>query len=395
MRVLSDPPVHLTYCLNIHAGESWADTHHAIATHVPGIRGRVCPSEPFGLGLRLSDRASRELAEPATLEAFRDMLDRETLYVFTINGFPYGPFHGRAVKEHVYAPDWRDEARVAYTHRLAEILEAILPEDVSGSISTVPGSYKPWLCPAGVPDPQAVRNIAENLARIAGGLADIHNRTGRLIRLALEPEPDCLLETTDEMVTFLTGPLLEYGLAVIGNRGEDILRRHIGVCMDTAHQAVEFEDPADAIETYQQAGIPIAKIQLSAALEVVGPVREPLGPFCEEVYLHQVHARDPQGDVRTWPDLPAALADPQACEPGHLWRVHFHVPLFWEGGEAMRSTGPLLWGRFAEYLRDGACGHLEIETYTFSVLPEFLRAEGVQQSVAREFAWVRRELLEI
>ena len=186
MKIQDNPPLHLTYCLNLHPGEAWAENFAAIQTHVLAIRDRVAPGGPFGLGLRLGDRAARELAPATRLAELRDFLAAHGLYAFTVNGFPYGAFHGTAVKENVYRPDWRSAERLDYTVRLAEILAALLPEGVAGSISTVPVSYKDWM-----KSEADLRPAVENLAECAHRLEELYRRTGKDIALALEPEPDC------------------------------------------------------------------------------------------------------------------------------------------------------------------------------------------------------------
>ena len=154
--------------------------------------------------------AARELAEPPALDEFAAFLRDENLYVFTINGFPYGQFHDTAVKRNVYAPDWRTLERLEYTCLLADILAALLPQGVTGSISTVPGSYAEWIATA-----SDVDAMAATLAHATGHLADLHRRTGREICLALEPEPDCYLETAHDAADFITGPVMDVGRSVL------------------------------------------------------------------------------------------------------------------------------------------------------------------------------------
>ena len=43
-------------------------------------------------------------------------------------------------------------------------------------------------------------------------------------------------------------------------------------------------------------------------------------------------------------------------------------------------------------LRTGATSHVEIETYTFDVLPKALHPGDVVKSIAREYEWVQRHL---
>ncbi|MFB3893125.1 MAG: metabolite traffic protein EboE [Phycisphaerae bacterium] len=388
MRVQSNPPVHLTYCLNVHRGETWAENFDAIREYALDVRDRVGHSGPFGLGLRLSRQAADELIHPREIAEFRKFLDLEDLYVFTINGFAYGRFHGTAVKRDVYAPDWRNDERMQYTVTLARILSQLLPAGVNGSISTVPLSYKGWI--SGEAD---IRRMVRMLADAA---LELHllATPEQHIALALEPEPDCFIENTAELVAFFarhTGQAVEYMHKERGMPEEMaawIWRRHVGVCLDTAHAAVEFEDPARSLEQIQDAGVTVAKVQLSAALRVrsTPEAMVRLGQFADDTYLHQVKARKRHDGLASFADLPDALAaGPEGFEE---MRVHYHVPLFFEAHEALESSAGMLKGKFADALSSGACGHVEIETYTFSVLPDFLRPADIRDGIAREFDWV-------
>lgn len=388
--------VHLTYCLNVHPGESWADNLEAIRTHTLAIRAQVAPTRPFGLGLRLSAHAARDLAAPGQVEAFRDMLRAHDLYVFTINGFPYGRFHGGRVKERVYLPDWTSDARRAYTDQLADLLAELLPDGQDGSISTVPGGYK--LMIRGAEEQEA---MARHLADAVAHLAQRHERTGREIHLGLEPEPACFIETTDEFVRFFNDVLLVHGAAHLQSiadcdraTAEMLLRRHLGVCLDTCHAALQFETPHEVIARYQSEGIRLSKIQLSAALEAPNsePARMALRAFDEPIYLHQTRTRCVDDRVIAWNDLPDALAALPRQPMAETVRVHFHVPLFWEGESPLGSTAHTLDASFWAAVRGGACPHLEIETYTFDVLPPALRAARIEESVVREFEWVMKHL---
>jgi hypothetical protein len=225
--------------------------------------------------------------------------------------------------------------------------------------------------------------MAENLASVAQRLAELRERTGRTVRLALEPEPDCYLETTDDLMAFFAGPMSRFDAPVA---------EYIGVCVDTAHLAVGFEDPALTLERYRQAGVVVCKIQLSAALvcEPARSARTRLEAFREPVYLHQVKARRPGGRVVSYRDLDEALSLGGRDE--EQWRVHFHVPLFFPGDGTLRSTADTLRGRFAREALD-ATRHLEIETYTFDVLPDELRADDVVDNIVGEYRWVLDDLL--
>lgn len=397
MIVQHNPPLHLTYCLNIHPGETWAEQLAAIEEKTALIAKFVAHENWFGMGLRLGAQAVDDLANDppgraAALETFRS----HKLYPFSVNAFPYGRFHAGPVKEHVYAPDWRMTERRNYTFDVCDILSEWLPEGVDGSISTVPCSYKEWIT-----DHRGVHAMAENLAAVAAYLAAVRDDTGKEIHLGLEPEPSCYLETTDETVTFFKEVLWSVGaeeLMRVRNCGkpeaEAIMQRHIGVCFDTCHVALQFEDPLEALRAYRAAGIRISKVQLSAAVAcpAIPEAWESLQAFAEGTYLHQVKARGADGTIRSWTDLPLALADVEGRQGLEDARIHFHVPLFFKEYGLLTSTAALLTPDFFHELRTGATSHVEIETYTFDVLPPSVHPGDVVKSVAREFHWVMEHL---
>lgn len=388
--------LHLTYCSNIHPGETWHEVQASLAANLPEVGRHLGHGGPFGIGLRLSAAAAADLAHPAALDAFRAFLDAGNYYVFTINGFPYGAFHGTRVKERVYLPDWRDERRLAYTNRLAWILAALLPKDLDGSVSTVPGAFKPAL--AGKDD---VRRMTGLLLRHAAELVEIRERTGRTIVLALEPEPACFLETTAETVDYfrswLFNPVVlrRHAAALPRTLTPDEVRRHVGVCYDACHMAVQYEDVASSIADLGAAGIRIAKIQISSGLRVrfdaaESMVREALSPFAEDTYLHQVVARA-AGDLMRFVDLPDALAALNAHRPAE-WRVHFHLPIYLDPAPGLETTREQLETLLALVRRDAFCSYLEVETYTWSVLAPQYRTLDLPAAIARELAWVRERL---
>lgn len=389
MQLRESPPVHLTYCLNIHPGETWAESFAAIQRHALAVRDLVARGRPFGLGLRLSHQAAIELEQEDRIQAFRRFLHGNGLYVFTINGFPYGTFHHSPVKTSVYTPDWLTPERVDYTRRLAGILSRLLPEGVDGSISTLPLAYKAWA--GGVQDRKA---MALHLASLASDLDGIRESSGREIHLGLEPEPDCLLGTPAEAAAFFREYLLPCGIPRVAARREcppeaarEILSRHIGVCLDTCHMAVEFLSPENAVRELNAAGIRISKLQISAAMECAGTpaALTRLKEFADPVYLHQTRIHG-AGGVRRYPDLAEALAAEQP-DPDAVWRTHFHVPLHLAGAPPLASTAARLDPPFWRQAMAGSISHFEIETYTYSVLPDSLRSGGVEDSIRREFEW--------
>ncbi len=397
MRLQHPGDFHLTYCTNIHPADGWDAVFASLERYAPALKRRFAPDAPFGLGLRLSARDARDLLDGANLQTFRAFLDDQGLYVALINGFPYGPFHGTPVKAAVYAPDWRDEARVRYTLDLVEILRALVPEGLDGGVSTAPLSYKPWMAAADAGD---WHTIIRNIVRIAEALVRIRQEDRALLHLDIEPEPDCSIENTAETIAFfeqrllpIGSPMLAGALGVAEETAREHLLEHIRICFDCCHFAVAFEDASTAIERIRAAGIRIGRAQLSSALDVTVPadpreadrVRRRLRAFADTTYLHQVVERT-GADLRHYLDLPDAL-DRAGDEGAKEWRIHFHVPLFAPQYEELGSTQQHVTDALRHLLRTGATRHLEIETYTWDVLPGGLKLD-LLDSIAREYEWV-------
>ena len=399
MRLPGSGGAHLTYCTNIHPANGWAAVFANLERYAPALKARFSPDAPFGLGLRLSAREARELLEQGPGE-LRRFLDDQGLYVAIINGFPHGAFHGTVVKADVYAPDWRDAARVRYTSDLIEILRQLLPEGVEGGISTAPLSYKPWMAAA---DPGAWNEITRNVTRVAAALAKVRADDGRMIHLDIEPEPDCSLETSEETIEFFSrrllpegAPLLARELGIAEDTAPAVLLDHVQVCFDCCHFAVEYEDPQRALASLQAAGIKIGRVQLSSALKVPFPADRTrcaeaaarLRAFADPVYLHQVVEEG--APLRRFPDLGDALHQAEAA-CSREWRIHFHVPLFTAEYDGFASTQDYVRQVMNTVLRTNATRHLEIETYTWDVLPARLKRD-LDDSIAREYDWVLNEL---
>jgi sugar phosphate isomerase/epimerase len=400
-------PFHLTYCSNIHAGESWPEVRANLGRYLPEVRRRLGAEGPFGVGLRLSARAAEELEKPAALAEFQDFLAREGFYVFTLNGFPYGVFHRARVKEEVYLPDWKDAARLDYTDRLARLLAALLPDwpGLEGSISSVPGAFK-----AEVQGEADVLRMARQLLQSVATLQRLHGETGRLLTLALEPEPCCYIETCAEAIAFFrdylfAGPALDELAAALELEtaaARELVRRHLGLCYDACHMAVEFEDMAASLAALKAAGIKICKVQVSSALKLRfqrgdGRPRALLGPFAESTYLHQVVERSPAG-LQRFTDLPEGFSAEEATatagrrgEPVE-WRVHFHVPVFLEEMKQFQTTQAHLIDLLHTLRDDPVCPYLEVETYTWDVLPDDYRDMELPAAISRELSWVREQL---
>jgi len=360
----------ITYCTNIHPGENWAETFAALREHIPLVKADFSPDTLFPLGLRLSQQAAAELDGDAN-PRFADWLSENGCYVPTINAFPYGTFHNSRVKEQVYLPDWRSSKRVDYTCRVARLLSSWLPEGMTGSISTVPVGFKAHLTPADLP------LVRANIVAVLDELAAIRQQTGREIILALEPEPACYIESSADFCEFVDTLSLPSELSGF-----------LGICLDTCHLAVQFEEPVEVIARLKGAGIRIAKVQASSALAVIDPAPQLLERFREPCYLHQVVIRRADGSMGRYDDLPDAL-DRHRREPGDEWRCHFHLPLFFAGDGAIGTTRPFLEGLLPQLPGDTL---LEVETYTWDVLPPELRQGPVTAAIVRELQWLEARI---
>jgi hypothetical protein len=377
--------LHLAYCTNIHRGESWPEMFDALKRYALAVRDQVGAGKPYGIGLRLSHQAARELAEPTALKTFRQWLDRENCYIFTINGFPYGRFHGTRVKEQVYAPDWTTRERLGYTTLLFDLLAELLPANIEGSVSTVPVSFKEF-----IQYEEQVRQTRAHLWSCVEHIERVSQRSGKKLHLGLEPEPLCYLETSGETVAYFE--------QLRADRPGDLrLEEFLGVNYDCCHLAVEFEEARAALNRLRKAGIKISKIHLSNALKLraTPEARAALKAFSDNVYFHQVIERDSDGRTARYKDLPDALAQSGrvGSESPAEWRVHFHVPLHWQPAGLFETTADHLLEVLDELQADsGICSHFEMETYTWEVMPPEMKKRSVVEQLVTEYQWTLREL---
>jgi len=387
----------LFYCSNVHAGESWPELSHQLQHYLLAVRENR-GLDTMSAGLWFPAELARSLvACNDGCSLLREALLKNALQLFSLNGFPYRGFHDDVVKEQVYSPDWSTVERYDYTLDLAVLLADCMPDgNEEGTISTLPlGFSKQWN-----KDKQQAAMLA--LCRLTEELAQLYKKTGRSIRICLEMEPECVLETTDEVIDFFTQQLM----ATAELNGTDIasINRHLGICFDVCHQAVMFEDPWEALKRLNAAGITVGKIQISSALEVQAAEQLPfLKVFDEPRYLHQVRAQDENGMVIGVLDLPEVLAANEQLL-NYPWRIHFHVPVQLEAMAADSAVSNETLGttqqaiiRTLDYLaanRDFH-PHLEIETYTWNVLPENLRASDDAMLIAgltAELDWLEQAM---
>jgi sugar phosphate isomerase/epimerase len=352
--------------MNVHPGEGLTDVLQALEGTVRPLKARLGVEGPFAVGLRLAARAAEEVEGRG--EEVKATLDRLGLVPVTVNAFPYGDFHGERVKEEVYRPDWTESRRAIYTLRAAVVLAAFAPRGFEGSVSTVPLSYKPWR--------PSLSAVTGRVLEMISALQGVERKCGVRVRLALEPEPLCVLETALEAVAYWRDHLMPACRAKFGRGAEDLARAYLGVCLDTCHHAVRWESSAEAIDLYREAEIPIGKIQISSALEA--PSASDLERFKEPRYLHQVVSRSGEARADLGMDPP----------PGPL-RCHFHVPVHKEHVAGIRTTRADMAAALRRALETGATNCLEIETYTWDVLP--LREGALLDSLEAEYRYVLQE----
>ncbi|MFD1152582.1 metabolite traffic protein EboE [Saccharothrix hoggarensis] len=362
----------VAYCTNVHPAEDLDGVLAQLDRYAVRVRENL-GVDTLALGLWLSEPVARGLAEDvAARRGLAAELRARGLEVSTLNAFPYGGFHDEVVKHSVYVPRWTDPRRLSYTMACATVLADLLPDTAAyGSISTLPlGWREPWTSD----DDAQARAAFDVVARLLRAQAA---RDGRPIRLAVEPEPGCVLDTVADAVGWLA---------------DRVDHDHVGICLDTCHLAVSFADPVDAVNTIRASGLKIVKVQASAALEVAEPgteeARRALAAFAEPRYLHQVRENAPTG-VLAADDLPEALADLPAENP---WRVHFHVPLHARPAAPLRSTTDVLSSAVAA-VRSIAdvMPHVEVETYTWTVLPE--PVDDLAEGIAAELRWAADHLV--
>jgi hypothetical protein len=383
---------HLGYCTNIHSGETWEDHFAILQESIPQVKAKISPDKPFGIGLRLAHKASLTLAE--NTGPFKQWLKEQNCYVFTMNGFPYGEFHDTAVKDKVHAPDWTTDERREFTIRIFKILADILPTDLNtAGISTSPLSYRYWWeTQEALQD--AVKLSTSNILEVVKTLIDIKSKTGKSLHLDIEPEPDGILESGAEFIEWYTNVLVPAAKQIWKN-GEEIVKEHVQLCYDVCHFAVGYEEPAEAVAKLAEAGIKTGKIQISSALRVDLKSDEEakikvLQSFDEPVYLHQVVALKKDGTLERFRDLAEATAvfSPEKYDE---WRVHFHVPLFTENYQILGSTQSEIVKTLQVLKETGFTDQLEVETYTWGVLPKELQLP-LNESIIRELEWVKGAL---
>ena len=389
---------HLTYSTLVHPGDTWDEMWDSLTRYVPAVKERFAPDKRFGVSLRLSGKSAERLVgdaeERGKLKAF---LADNDMYLYTVNAFPHGPFKGQRVKEQVYEPDWRSDVRAQYTMDVATILADVAGEGVEPSIQSPPLGFKPR-----VTGDDVVDSYTSQVLRVIAHLVELEHRTGKTVTLALEPEPHCFLETTDEAIDYFTNHLyadagaetLAKAAGLSASQAAAALRKHLGIVFDICHQAVEYENISDSLQKLVDAGVPIFKLQEAAALQVPEVTQElvdALRRFADTVYLTQTVEKKDGGLTRFLNLEDAFLAwekDPGPRE----WRTHFHVPVFLAELGEFKTTRFAIEDALRFHKANPVSRQLEIETYTWDVLPDHLKTGDIVDYVVRELEWVQAEL---
>jgi hypothetical protein len=389
----------LTYSTLVHPGDNWDEIWNSLTTYVPKVKERFSPNQRFGVSLRLAAESANTLVNSrAERDKLKKFLDDNDMYLYTVNAFPYGPFKGRIVKEQVYEPDWRTDERTQYTINVAEVLADVAPEGSAPSIQSPPLGFKPR-----VTGPDVIDAFTEHILRVAAHLIELKERTNRTVGLALEPEPYCFLETTDETVAYFTNHLYSgksaARLAKLAripiSEAHAALRRHVGTVFDICHQAVEYEDISVSLQKLVDAGIPVFKLQEAAAIQVP-QVNEKaidvLHRYAETIYLTQTKERK-EGKDKMFLNLEDAF-EAWKTNPGpREWRTHIHVPVFLDDLGAFRTTRFAIEDALKFHKANPVSRQLEIETYTWDVLPDSLKTGNIVDYVCKELEWVKGQLL--
>jgi hypothetical protein len=390
---------HLTYSTLVHPADDWPQLWNSLNTYLPKVKARIAGNKAFGVCIRLSAKTAATLAaSEAERNKLKKFLDDNDMYIYTANAFVYGHFKGDKVKEQVYEPDWRSEERTQYTINVADILADVCPPGSAPSIQTAPLGFKPRVTGSDVID-----SYTNNVLRVVAHLIALEARTGRTVQLALEPEPYCFLETTAETIDYFTKHLYSgravQTLAKLAGipiaQANAALRRHLGIVYDICHQAVEYEDIGNSLQQLVDAGVPVFKLQEAAALhmpEVTQPVVDTLKRYARTIYLTQtIEKKD--GKLTKYLNVDDAIAAFEKNPGPREWRTHIHVPVFLDDLGQFRTTRFAIADALRFHRQKPLSHHLEVETYTWDMLPDSLKSSDIVDNICRELEWVRAQLV--
>jgi len=378
----------LTYCSNIFAGNTWSKVFRNLKTNIPILRSKLSPNMPFGIGLRLSKKSAKELLD--NLDTFKSWLTQTNCYVATINGFVYGNFHNKPVKEKVYEPDWSTRKRLNFNMQLIDIAAGLCPVNRELGFSTSPLTYKFWSGKKG--DEKFFAKVSSYLSLLVKKLLKIFQDANKIIHIDFEPEADCILETIEDVVIFFDKIVfgkvahnLSIDLQITLSKAINHIKRHVRICYDICHQSIQFEDHIKNFAILEKARIRIGKVQISSALRF--KACNAIDLFKDNIYLHQTVVQDSRGVLKKFRDLDQAKGETE-----DEFRVHFHLPVFVEKYDYFLTTNNDIVNvlNFLKNHQITSC--LEIETYTWQVLPQSLQIDLIS-SIQKEYEWVIERLI--
>jgi hypothetical protein len=390
---------HLTYSTLVHPGDDWDQIWASVNKYLPAVKANVAPSEKFGVCLRLAAPSVEAIAADAgKVGDLKHFFNDNDLYLYTANAFVYGVFKNQVIKEQVYEPDWATEDRTTYTMKVADILAALAPEGINPSIQTAPLGFKPK-----VTGDDVVDTYTTNVIRVVSHLIELKKKTGKTVTLGLEPEPRCYLETTDETITYFKNHLFSgrtaQRLAKMAGINEadaaQAMRDYTGVVFDIGHQSVGFEDIPTSLQKLVDAGVQITKLQEAASMSMPRVTKETidaLQAYAKTVYLSQT-CQMKDGKTEWFLNLEDAFEDFYKDPTPREWRTHFHVPVFLDDLGPFRTTRFALEQALAFHKKTPTSAHLEIETYTWDVLPAHLKTGDIVEYVTREIEWVKSQVV--
>jgi hypothetical protein len=389
---------HLTYSTLVHPADDWDQLWKSVNTYLPQVKARMAPNQKFGVCLRTSAPSAAALsADPSKRADLKQFFADNDLYLYTANAFVYGVFKKQIIKEEVYEPDWRTEDRVEYTMQVASLLAHLAPDGIEPSIQSAPLGFKPR-----VTGDDVVQAYTTNVIRVVAHLVKLHKETGKVVTLGLEPEPRCFLETTDETVAYFTKTLFSGETAqrlakATGLNDADAaaaMRKHMGVVFDIGHQAVGFEHIPTSLQKLVDNDVQIVKLQEAASMYMPGVTQktvDALQAFAKTIYLSQT-CQKKDGETTWFMNLEDAFEDWYKNPGPRDWRTHFHVPVFLNDLGAFGTTRYALEEALAFHKKTPLSAHLEIETYTWDVLPDHLKTGDIVEYVCREMDWVKGQL---
>ena len=390
---------HLTYSTLVHQTDNWEQLWKSVNTFLPQVKARVAPDQKFGVCLRTSAPSAEMLSQdPGKRADLKKFFADQDLYLYTVNAFVYGVFKKQVIKEEVYEPDWRTPERREYTKQVADLLAEVAPDGVNPSIQTAPLGFKPR-----VTGDDVVEAYTANVIDVVAHLVGLEKKTGKVVTLGLEPEPRCYLETTDETVKYFTERLFSGKTAqslakVTGLNEADAaaaMKKHMGVVFDIGHQAVGYEDIPASLQKLVDNGVQIVKLQEAASMyipDVNQKIVDALQSFAKTIYLSQTCQK--KDGKQTWfLNLEDAFEDWYKNPGPREWRTHFHVPVFLDDLGAFGTTRFALEQALAFHKKSPLSTHLEIETYTWDVLPDHLKTGDIVEYVTREIEWVKGQLV--